>query len=158
MPILLRKSHNVTTLLYHLVFPVKYRRFIFTTPRIQNELIDECYKIQDNYGINFETIWIDWDHLHYIVQWEPTLSVSRIITMIKSFTWKRLKKCALELEWKLRWKEIWSDWFFANTVWASAWFDVIHNYVFNQWYWSKWYKARNFWTERMMQPSLFNGA
>ena len=155
MPILLRKSHNVTTLLYHLVFPVKYRRKVFTTSRIKEWLINACNDISEKYDIRFESIWIDWDHVHFLVQSAPTLSITNIVTVIKSLTAKRLLKYKTELRWKLRWWEFWTDGYFANTVWASAWFQVIQSYIMNQWYWEKWYKVYEDWNSFVKQPSLF---
>ena len=41
MSIYIHKSHNVTVLLYHLVFPAKYRRAVFDTP-VDQTLRDVC--------------------------------------------------------------------------------------------------------------------
>jgi len=151
MPILLRKSHNVTTLLYQLVLPVKYRRNVFTTTRIREWLIKMCKHLEREKEIRFESIWIDWDHVHFLVQWAPTLSVTKIVTD----TWKHLLKYKTELEWKLRWWEFWSDGYFANTVWASAWFDTIQNYIINQWYSKRGYKMYGSEQNVVKQYSLF---
>lgn len=156
MPILRKKSHNATTLLYHLVCPVKYRKRVFTTQRISQWLIDECMRIQNNYDIRFESIWVDWDHVHFVVQSVPTFSVTKLVTHIKSFTAKKLLKFDYELKWKLRWWEFRTDWYYANTVGASGWFDVIKNYVMNQWYWTKWFKLFDApWWGVIKQNSLF---
>jgi len=41
------KSHNKTVLLYHLVFPAKYRRKIFTK-EIENTLVKICIEISQS--------------------------------------------------------------------------------------------------------------
>ena len=82
----IRKSHNVTMLLYHLVFPVKYRKNVFTTERIKEGLIKKCYEFGAKYEIYFDTIGIDGDHVHFLVQSVPSQSVMNIVKKIKSLT------------------------------------------------------------------------
>ena len=45
------KSHNKTLLLYHLVFPAKYRRKVFTK-EVSERLKEICKGIEENYEIN----------------------------------------------------------------------------------------------------------
>ena len=152
----IRKSHNVTMLLYHLVFPVKYRKEIFTTKRIQNWLIDCCDEISSNHELYFDTIGVDGDHVHFLVQWIPSMSVTNIVKRIKSLTAKCLLGYKNELRWKLWWWEIRTDWYYANTVWAVAWYQTIQNYVVNQWYGRRWYQTLFGWTNQAMkQMTLF---
>ena len=153
----IRKSHNVTMLLYHLVFPVKYRKEIFVTPRIKEWLIRCCHEQVSNYEIYFDTIWVDWDHVHFLVQSVPTQSVTQIVTKIKSFTAKVLLWYKLELEWKLRWWEIRTDWYYANTVGAVAWYKTIQNYVVNQWYGRRWYLTINWWSNEWLKQMVLLG-
>ena len=80
----IRKSHNVTMLLYHMVFPVKYRKEIFVTERIREWLIKVCEDIETKYEIWFDSIGVDGDHVHFLVQWIPSMSVTNMVTTIKS--------------------------------------------------------------------------
>ena len=62
----LRKRHNVTLLLYHLVFPIKYRRKVFT-PENELSLKTVCTEVLAvSYEINFVEIGIDTDHAHFL--------------------------------------------------------------------------------------------
>ena len=45
-------SYNVTVLLYHLVFPAKYRRAVFDV-QVDETLRDVCLKIEDRYQLKF---------------------------------------------------------------------------------------------------------
>jgi putative transposase len=47
---LIRKSHNVTILLYHIVCPAKYRRVVFTD-EVDQVLKDVCLEIAKRYEI-----------------------------------------------------------------------------------------------------------
>lgn len=79
------KSHNKSLLLYHLVFPAKYRRKIFTE-EVGERLKEICIEIEKCYEIRFVEIGMEEDHVHFLVQSVPKLAVTRIVTIIKSIT------------------------------------------------------------------------
>ena len=83
------KSHNKTVLLYHLVFPSKYRRKIFTK-EIEETLVNICKEIAERYEINFLEIGNDEDHVHFLIQGIPKMPVSRIVQIVKSITAREL--------------------------------------------------------------------
>ncbi len=64
MSLYLRKSHNVSVLLYHLVFPAKYRRVVFDEA-VDAVLKDVCLDIAARYEITFLEIGSDGDHVHF---------------------------------------------------------------------------------------------
>ena len=89
----IHKSHNVTVLMYHLVFPAKYRRAVFDDA-VEKELKSVCDEIEKRYEIKFLEIGTDKDHVHYLVQTVPTYSVTKIVTMIKSLTAREIfRRC-----------------------------------------------------------------
>ena len=63
----IHKSHNVTVLLYHLVFPAKYRRAIFDKS-VDETLKEVCLEIEKRYEVKFLEIGTDKDHVHFLVQ------------------------------------------------------------------------------------------
>ena len=81
----IHKSHNVTVLLYHLVFPAKYRRAVFDE-EVDSELREVCLEIEKRYEVKFLEIGVDKDHVHFLIQSVPTYSVTRLVKMIKSLT------------------------------------------------------------------------
>jgi len=127
----IHKRHNVTVLMYHLVFPAKYRRAVFN-PKVDEKIKEICIEIEKRYEINFLEIGTDSDHVHFLVQTVPTYSVTKLVTMIKSLTARHVFKECPEVK-KLLWGgEFWSDGFFANTVSKHGDESVIKNYVKNQ--------------------------
>ena len=66
----IHKSHNVTVLLYHLVFPAKYRRAVFDQ-KADKELEKICLEIEKRYEVKFLEIGTDADHVHFLVQSVP---------------------------------------------------------------------------------------
>ena len=125
------KSHNKTLLLYHLVFPAKYRKKIFDD-EVDKTLKTICLEISDRYEIHFVEIGNDLDHVHFLVQSVPTLSVTRIVTIIKSITAREIFAKHKEIK-KLLWGgNLWTSGFYANTVGMYASQDVIKQYIKNQ--------------------------
>lgn len=127
----IHKSHNVTILLYHLVFPAKYRRVVFDKG-VDRAVSDACLEIEKRYEINFIEIGTDKDHVHLLVQSVPKYSVTKLVTLIKSLTAREvLKKCP-HIK-KLLWGgEFWSDGYFASTVGRHGDESMIAKYVKNQ--------------------------
>lgn len=61
----IHKSHNVTVLMYHLVFPAKYRRAVFYS-EVDKELKNVCLEIEKRYELKFLEIGTDKDHVHSV--------------------------------------------------------------------------------------------
>jgi REP element-mobilizing transposase RayT len=127
----INKSHNKTLLLYHVVFPAKYRRKVFDA-KIDITLKDVCIEISERYEINFVEIGNDEDHVHFLIQSIPTLSVTKIVTIIKSITAREIFKNHPEVKKVLWGGSLWSSGFYANTVGQYANEETIINYVKNQ--------------------------
>jgi REP element-mobilizing transposase RayT len=127
----IRKSHNVTVLLYHLVLPAKYRKVIFEG-EVEKVLKEVCLEIEKRYHVKFLEIGTDKDHVHFLVQSIPTYSVTKIVTMVKSLTAREIfKRCPL-VKRKLWGGELWTDGYFASTVGKHGNEKMISNYVKQQ--------------------------
>jgi REP element-mobilizing transposase RayT len=125
------KSHNKTLLLYHLVFPAKYRKKIFDD-KVDKTLKEICLEISDRYEIHFVEIGNDIDHVHFLVQSVPTLSVTRIVTIIKSITAREIFLQHQDLK-KILWGgNLWTSGFYGNTVGQYSNQEVIKKYIQNQ--------------------------
>jgi len=107
--------HNVTVLIYHLVFPAKYRRVIFDE-NVDTVMKGVCIEIQDRYQMKFLEIGTDKDHVHFLVQSVPIYSVTKIVSIIKSFTAREIFRRCPQVKKKLWGGEFWTDGYFASTV------------------------------------------
>ncbi|GJL55598.1 MAG: hypothetical protein NPIRA02_27300 [Nitrospirales bacterium] len=85
----IHKSRNVTVLLYHLVFPTKYRRAIFDAT-VDSVLKDVYLEIEQRYQLKFLEIGTDKNHVHFLVPAVPRYSVTKVVTSIKSLTAKEI--------------------------------------------------------------------
>jgi REP element-mobilizing transposase RayT len=128
---LIRKSHNVSALLYHIVCPAKYRRVIFNS-EVDQELKTVCLEIAKRYEIEFLEIGTDKNHVHFLVQSVPTYSPTKIVRTIKSITAREIFKRVPHIRQKLWGGQFWSDGYFITTVGQHASEEIIREYVKKQ--------------------------
>ncbi|MDY6838476.1 MAG: IS200/IS605 family transposase [Thermodesulfobacteriota bacterium] len=125
------KSHNVTVLIYHLVFPAKYRRAVFYN-HVDEVVKEVCLDIEKRYQLKFLEIGTDKDHVHFLVQSIPRYSVTKIVTIIKSLTAREVFRRCPEVKNQLWGGEFWTDGYFASTVGKHGNEDTISKYVKSQ--------------------------
>ena len=91
-----------------------------------------CLEISRRYEIHFVEIGMDDDHVHFLIQSVPVLSVTRIVTIIKSVTAKKIFERHNEVK-KLLWGgRLWTSGYYANTVSEYANAEGIKKYIANQ--------------------------
>ena len=83
------KRHNKNLLLYYLVCPIKYRRSVLTEG-VAKSLVEVCKNIESRYEIDFIEIGADDNHVHFLIQSVPMVSVRVIAQTVKSITTKEL--------------------------------------------------------------------
>lgn len=88
----IHKSHNVTVLMYHFVFPAKYRRAVFDED-VDKVLKEICLDIEQRYQMKFLEIGTDKDHVHFLVQSVPTYSVTKILKKSLLSLLRQLNNC-----------------------------------------------------------------
>ena len=128
---LIRKSHNVTVLLYHIVCPTKYRRVVITE-EVDQVLKQTCLGIADRYEITFLEIGADEDHVHFLVQSVPSYNPGRIVRIIKSLTAREIFKQVPSVKKQLWGGKFWTSGYYMATVGQHASEDQIRNYVKQQ--------------------------
>ncbi len=143
----IRKNHNVSYLLYHLVCPVKYRRSVISKGVTQTiEMV--CLEISQRYEINFVEIGTDEDHVHFLVQSVPLFSPKQIAQTVKSIIAIEVFRIHPEIKQFLWGGQFWTDGYYINTVGQYGNEEVITNYVRNQ--------GRNYTMIYRGQLTLFN--
>ena len=129
--IYIHKSHNVTVLLYHLVFPAKYRQIIFDN-NVDSVIKDICLEIAKRYEIHFLEIGTDKDHAHFLIQTIPMWNVTKLVTTIKSITAREALIRLPTLRRKLWGANVWTSGYYAATVGKNGCETVILRYVKQQ--------------------------
>ena len=121
----------MTVLIYHLVFPAKYRRVVFDEA-IDAELKEICLEIEKRYEIKFLEIGTDKDYVHFLIQSVPRYSITKIVTMLKSLTAREIFRRCPRVK-KILWGgEFWTDGYFATTVGKHGNENTIRDYVKEQ--------------------------
>lgn len=123
-------SHTKHRLMIHLVWIPKYRKRILKDKlavRLE-ELLSLCAEAN---GWKIEEINIQLDHVHLVVQFVPTISVSKMVQLFKGRSSRVLRKEFPELE-EFYWGDsFWADGYFAETVGVCN-LEQIRQYVKNQ--------------------------
>jgi len=127
----IHKSHNVTVLMYHLVFPAKYRRAVIDA-EVDGVLKETCIEIEKRYQVKFLEIGTDRDHVHLLVQSVPTYSVTKLVRIIKSITAREVFRRCPKVKKQLWGGEFWTDGYFASTVGKHGDEQMIGQYVKKQ--------------------------
>ncbi len=118
-------------LLYHLVCAIKYRRSILSE-NVELSLVEVCINNEKRFGIEFLEIGSDENHVHFLLQSVPMLSVKKIDQTIKSITAKELFRLHPEVKQQLWGGQFWSSGYYVNTVGQYANEEVIQKYISNQ--------------------------
>ena len=126
------RRHNKNLLMVHLIFVIKYRRKLFFgnfRDDVKQYLFDTC-KRYHWYIIRMET---DKDHVHILLQYNPTDSVTRIVATLKQHStylaWNHYSKTLCGFYWKER--TLWSDGYFAASI-GQVSQTTIEHYIENQ--------------------------
>ena len=109
----------------------KYRKKVFDK-EVDKTLKRVCEGISCRYEINFIEIGNDEDHVHFLIQSVPTLSLTDIVRTIKSITAKKIFKFHPEIKEILWGGSLWTSGYYANTVGQYANEEIIRKYVKNQ--------------------------
>ena len=126
-------SHNKYLLQYHLIFVCKYRRNLLSSPNIASDIkrlsIEYCQK----HNVVIHYMETDKDHIHYMIETEPTMSVSRIVNLMKSYTthhiWERYPNYLRKHFWKEH--TFWTDGYFVWSV-GNVSEKMLKRYIENQ--------------------------
>lgn len=129
--IIRRGRHCVFNLHVHLVFVTQYRRKVFTKKILQDlrEIFDDiCHKM----GIELIEFDGERDHIHLLVYYLPTRSISKIVNALTGASSRRIRKMGYEKIDRALWgKNLWSPSYFAGSC-GGASIEVIRTYIENQ--------------------------
>ena len=124
--------HKVYSIKYHLMFCIKYRKSLFLDDDVVDFFKDVLRKIGERYYLTFETVGVDENHVHLLVQSAPRYSPSRVVQIIKSISAIELFKKFPELKENLWGGEFWNDGGYIGTVGEGVNADIIRNYIRKQ--------------------------
>ena len=127
----IHKPHNVSVLMYHLVWAAKYRRVVMSE-QVDEVLRQACLEIEKRWEVRFLEIGLDRDHVHFLIQTVPSYSPSRMVQIVKSVVAREVFAQAPEVKQKLWGGAFWGEGYFVNTVGQHGSEKVIAAYVQGQ--------------------------
>ena len=129
---LFKSYHKVFKIKYHFVFVIKYRKDLFLNEAYVQTLKEICSGLEERYTMKFETMGVDEDHVHFLLQSVPKYSPSQIFRLVKSVTARKLFETYPDLRKELWGAEFWSDGGYVSTVGEGVNAEIIRKYILNQ--------------------------
>ena len=127
----IRKSHNVSLIVYHIVCPIKYRRNVISD-KVKYTIFRTCQSISEKHEIYFIEVGTDLNHVHFLVQSVPSNSPTELVNIIKSNIARAVFRYNPEVKKYLWGGEFWTDGYYVATVSTELTEKVIAKYVRNQ--------------------------
>jgi len=127
------KNRHKFLLQYHIIFVCKYRKKLLLSKNISDDIKNFFNQICEKHNIVIRYMETDKDHIHYMIELETTQSISRVVSIIKSYTtyhiWKKYSQYLSRYFWKER--TFWSDGYFVSTI-GNVSEERLHTYIENQ--------------------------
>lgn len=127
-----RRGRSVVHKLHvHLVFTAKYRKAVFTAG-----LLDTCRvamaSVCEDFGAELTEFGGENDHVHLLVNYPPTVTLSKLVNSLKGVSSRTLRRDHPEEITALLWgSSLWSPSYFAVSC-GGAPLSVIADYIDNQ--------------------------
>jgi len=116
---------------YHIVFPVKYRKSLLRKD-VEQTIVNTAQEITFRYEIEFEEIGCDANHIHILASFHPKLSITNVVTIIKSITARQIFKIHPDIKKDLWGGNFWTEGYYVATVGIRGGWNTVKNYVKNQ--------------------------
>lgn len=127
------KNRHKYLLQYHIIFVCKYRKKLLVSKQIVDDIKQFSYEICQKHKVIIRYMETDKDHIHYMIETEPTMSISKSVNLIKSYTtyhiWERYPNYLRKHFWKER--TFWTDGYFVCSV-GNVSEEMLRKYIENQ--------------------------
>lgn len=122
-------AHSVHSLLYHLIWCVKYRRKILTND-MGDRLKEFLQSIAEDAGCTIEAAETDIDHIHVLLRLKPTHGLSMIVQRLKGRSAYLMFREYPYLRRRFRKGHLWSPSYYIASVGADK--EAVRKYVEGQ--------------------------
>ena len=118
---------------YHIIFVCKYRKKLLMSKQISDDIKQFSYEICQKHKVIIRYMQTDKDHIHYMIETEPTMSISKIVNLMKSYTTYHIWKRYPDYLRKHFWKEhtFWTDGYVVFSV-GNVSEEMLRKYIENQ--------------------------
>lgn len=128
-----KEAYKVYSLIYHLIFVVKYRKKVFKDEiGIIEDFKLKCEEISKDFDVDVIEQECGIDHVHLLISAKPTLDITKYINILKGHSSRYLRdKYKDFLKDKLWGDSFWSPSYFIATT-GNVSIDTLKEYVENQ--------------------------
>lgn len=125
-----KNRHSAYNLHVHLVFITKYRKKVLADNHRQyfKEVVAEICK---DFGAELKECNGEGDHVHMLIQYPPTVQLSKMVNNLKSVTSRRMRANFIDLRAAYNKPVLWSRSYFAGSC-GGAPLEIIKQYIQNQ--------------------------
>lgn len=125
-----KNRHSAYNLHVHLVFITKYRKKVLADNHLQyfKEVVAEICK---DFGAELKECNGEGDHVHMLIQYPPTVQLSKMVNNLKSVTSRRMRANFIDLRAAYDKPVLWSRSYFAGSC-GGAPLEIIKQYIQNQ--------------------------
>jgi putative transposase len=124
-------AHAKTSLRYHIIFSTKYRQKCLDN--IKEDVLLAFKEAENQSDFKILKINTDRDHVHLLMKWKPSLSISQVIRRLKqmttSYLWKKQEQYLSTFFWKKH--VLWTGGYFISTIGEIS-EEKIMEYIENQ--------------------------
>lgn len=125
-----RGRHCVFALHAHLVFVTKYRRRCFTKEHLS--ILQTCFSgVCTDFGASLKEMNGEHDHVHLLITYPPTVSLSKLVNSLKGVSSRMLRKQMTENFETFFGAHLWSPSYFVASC-GGAPLTIIQEYIKNQ--------------------------
>jgi len=128
-----KEAHKIYSLIYHLIFVVKYRQKVFVDDiGIIEDFKEKVNELSRTFDVELLEIECGIDHAHLLISAKPTLDIPKFINSIKGHSSRYLRQQYREfLRDKLWGDAFWSPSYFIGTT-GNVSIDTLKQYIENQ--------------------------
>jgi len=128
-----QEPHKVYSLIYHLIFVVKYRQQVFLDDiGIIVDIKEKIQNLSKNFDVNILEIECGSDNIHLLISVKPTLDIPKYINSVKGHSSRFLRKKHISfLRDKLWGDHFWSPSYFIATM-GNVSIDILKQYIEDQ--------------------------
>ena len=127
------RNHSKYLLMVHLIFVCKYRKKLLK--KFGTQIKRLFYDIAEEKNLNIVEMEVDKDHIHLLVQYNPTQSILEIVRHFKQISTYRIWRQGNNNIYLSNhfWKErtFWSDGYFACSI-GNVSMETIEKYIQSQ--------------------------
>lgn len=126
------KNHAKYSLIAHLIFVVKYRHPLLKyLGQDTKSLVKEACR---RFGYNLISCMVHIDHIHILLEYRPSDSISSVVKSLKQYTTYHLRQVNDELISKYIYgnRRFWSKGCFVCSIGKGASYETIRQHIDNQ--------------------------